>query len=55
MSLPIPDFEHLEPCVGCGHPRRHHHPRGGCATDEHGGYEVRALLNLCRCTSYRTE
>lgn len=50
MTLPMPEFEHLQSCANCGHPRAKHY-RGveGCLTNAQNLIDAR----WCPCTAYQ--
>lgn len=53
MSLPMPEFDHLELCAECGHDREsHNHGSGSCSvtTDLGPGIHI-----WCPCPVYQPE
>lgn len=51
MSLPMPEFEHLQPCGNCGHPRATHVPDGTSCEPKVDTF-LGPVYGTCPCPSY---
>ena len=56
MTLPMPEFEHLQSCAGCGHSRdRHVNGTGACivAMRHLADAYVNGFHDWCPCIAYQ--
>jgi len=49
VTLPMPEFEHLQSCAGCGHSKERHGRDGVCLADAY----CNGIYAWCPCTAYQ--
>jgi len=54
MSLPMPEFDHLQPCGNCGHPRALHLADGTECRPRVDSF-LGPVYGTCECPAYQLQ